>query len=149
MKEPHQEKEVLGFKMKRIVSEVERMANLDVSIHGLTFVQGKVILYLCENGGHCTQSEIEDYTETSHQASSGLLGRMEQKELVRCAFDGEDKRVKNVYITPKGESMYDTLVDVRHEYDSRLEHMLSENEKAVLYEMLDRVYNHLNDLDAE
>ncbi len=140
-----EEQEVLGFKMKRIVDEVERMANQAVAPSGLTFAQGRIILYICEHGGKCSQSDIETVLDTSHQAVSGILSRMKEKGLLDYAFDGTDRRVKNVYMTEKGEALYDGLVGVRHEYDRRMEHVLAPEERRKLFEMLDRVFEHLHD----
>ena len=140
-----EEQEVLGFKMKRITDEVERMANQSVAPHGLTFPQGRIVLYICEHGGKCAQGDIETLLDTSHQAASGILSRMKEKGLLDYAFDGSDRRVKNVYVTPKGEGLYEMLVGVRHEFDHRMEHMLAPEERAKLFEMLDRVFEHLHD----
>ncbi|MBQ1415601.1 MAG: MarR family transcriptional regulator [Lachnospiraceae bacterium] len=140
-----EEQEVLGFKMRRVVDEVERMANQAVAPQGLTFAQGRIILYICEHEGKCSQSEIENILDTSHQAVSGILSRMKDKGLLDYAFDGTDRRVKNVYMTPKGEGLYDGLVAVRHEYDRRMEHVLSPEERVKLFELLDRVFEHLHD----
>ena len=118
--ERREEQEVLGFKMKRIVEEVERMANQTVAPQGLTFAQGRIILYVCEHGGKCSQSEIETVLATSHQAVSGILSRMKEKGLIDYAFDGSDSRVKNIYMTGKGEELYDGIVDVRHDYEQRM-----------------------------
>ena len=81
----------------------------------------------------------------AHQAVSGILSRMKDKGLIDYAFDGTDRRVKNVYMTPKGEGLYDGLVAVRHEYDRRMEHVLSPEERVKLFELLDRVFEHLHD----
>ena len=140
-----EEQEVLGFKMKRITDEVERMANQSVAPHGLTFPQGRILLYICEHGGKCSQGDIEMILDVSHQAASGILNRMREKGLLDYAFDGNDRRVKNVYITEKGEGLYDMLVSVRHEYDRRMEHVLAPEERTELFELLDRVFEHLHD----
>ncbi len=136
-------KDQLGFKLKRICDEVERSANQESAALGLTFVQGRTLLYLYEVGGSCGQCDLEHYLGISHPAVGGLLRRMEAKKLLRCAFDARDKRVKNVYITPEGERLYPQVLAIRQGDDEKLTGCLSEEELGELYTLLDRVYNNL------
>lgn len=136
-------KDQLGFKLKRITDEVERSANQEALKLGLTFVQGRILLYLHEAGGVCAQCDLERHLDVSHPAVAGILRRMEVKKLLRCAFDARDKRVKNVYLTPLGEALYPQVLSIRQADDEMLTGCLSDDELAVLYELLDRIYANL------
>lgn len=138
-----QEPQRLGFKLKRICDEVERISNQDVAQFGITFAQGTVLLFLHEKGGSCAQCDVERYLGISHPAVGGILRRMESKKLIRCAFDARDRRVKNVYLTPAGEALYPQVLAIRHDADQRLNHGLSEQQLQELHHLLDLVYDHL------
>ena len=140
---PETQQQKLGYKLKRICDEVERMSNQDVAKLDLTFVQGTILLFLFEKGGTCAQCEVERYLGISHPAVGGILRRMEQKKLIRCAFDAQDKRVKNVYLTPAGKALYPQVVTIRHEADRKLNHVLTEEQSAQLHRLLDLIYDHL------
>lgn len=137
------EEQRLGFKLKRICDEIERISNQEAARLGLTFVQGSVLLFLHEQGGSCGQCDVERYLGISHPAVGGILRRMEAKKLIRCAFDARDRRVKNVYLTREGEELYPQVLAIRQDADRRLNCGLSEEEMARLHSMLDRVYDHL------
>ncbi len=140
-----EERDELGFRLKRICDEIERTANQEAVELGLTFVQGSVLLFLHDMGGNCGQCEVERYLNISHPAVGGILRRMEQKKLISCAFDAKDRRVKNVYLTPAGEALYPKVLAIRHRADWKLHHTLTRQELDSLYDLLDRVYDHLGD----
>ena len=93
----------------------------------------------------CSSDGIPQTTQALYALAELMVSRMKDKGLLDYAFDGTDRRVKNVYMTPKGEGLYDGLVAVRHEYDRRMEHVLSPEERVKLFELLDRVFEHLHD----
>ncbi len=137
------QKDLLGFKLKRICDEVERSAHQEAAGLGLTFVQGRILLYLHEAGGVCAQCDLERYLDVSHPAVGGILRRMEAKKLLRCAFDARDRRIKNVYLTAAGEALYPQVLAIRQRYDEKLTGCLNESELGRLYNMLDAVYANL------
>ena len=133
----------LGFKLKRICDEIERVSNQDAAQLGLTFVQGNVLLFLHEQGGSCGQCDVERYLGVSHPAVGGILRRMEAKNLIRCAFDARDRRVKNVYLTRMGEELAPQVLAIRQKADWQLDCGLNEEQLQHLHGLLDQVYNHL------
>ena len=88
----------LGF----LIHEVSRVitAAYDTSMGplGLTRTQVRVVAYVDQYPG-LTQAELSEYVGTSPMAMTGLLDRMELKDLVKRVDDPSDRRVKRLFLT--------------------------------------------------
>ena len=78
----------------------------DVSMKplGLTRSQWRVVAYVSRTPG-ISQTELAESIECSRMAITSLLDRMESKDLVERRAVAGDRRVRAVFLTPKGESL--------------------------------------------
>ena len=90
-----------------------------------------------------TQHELEKYLGVSHATIKGLVQRLEEKGYVRTAFDAQDGRVKNVYLTEKSDRDKERMRELVEEMDELLLSGLSEQERALLGRMLERIYDNI------
>ncbi|MFD9076418.1 MarR family winged helix-turn-helix transcriptional regulator, partial [Streptomyces lasiicapitis] len=70
---------------------------------------------------------------------TGIIDRLEKRDLVRREPSPGDRRVKNVVLTPEGEHAIDTIRASMH---TTLEGLatLDAEDRATLYALLDRVF---------
>ena len=75
--------------------------------HGLTPQQHQLLLGVAgyAEGGRATVSQLAEFLQERHHAVSELVGRCVKRGLVRKAADAEDRRVVQVSLTSKGESV--------------------------------------------
>lgn len=110
----------------------------------VTAAQGRVLMYLeaC-GGGPVSQRSIEQYLNVSHTTAKGLLQRLEEKGFVRTAFDSEDGRVKNAYVTEKAQMCRESWSQHIDFITSRMMEGISPEESQALLDLLCRVYRNI------
>lgn len=86
---------------KVMTAELEKME--------LTAAQGHVMGYLTHADHTLCPRDVENEFHLSHPTISGILSRLEQKEFLELRPDPEDRRVKRIYILPKGIECRDRM----------------------------------------
>lgn len=132
----------VGYLIKNINDKLKVKADADLKRYNLTFAQSRVFAYLQEKGGQATQKEIEIFLGVSHPTVVGIVSRLEQNGYVTCRQD-EDKRNKNVKLTPKAQSLGMDMEQHMLENEQHLLAPLNEAEAAQLTQLLMQIYNHL------
>lgn len=138
-----QSKFSIPFLMKLITDRASTLFAARVNCP-VTAAQARVVMYLRKQEEHTvTQHELEKYLGVSHATIKGLLQRLEEKGYVRTAFDAQDGRVKNVYLTEKSERDKESMRELVEEMDNLLLKGLSEQEKRELKRMLEKIYDNI------
>lgn len=70
---------------------------------------------------------------------TGIVDRLEKRGLVRREVSPNDRRVKNVVLTPAGEETVDTIRARMHTTHAALD-ALDDADRAILYDLLGRVF---------
>lgn len=99
-----------GFLIKQISEQVDKRINNDMKQHNLTSSQFRAMVLLSHAPADMTQKELETVLKVSHATTSGIVAGLSEKGLVKCAFDGGDKREKFIRITEAGREL---LCDIR------------------------------------
>lgn len=133
----------ISLLIKCINESIEKNINAKLKKYNLTISQVRIIKYVNkrqEQGIKTSQKNIEDYFGISHPTTVGLIKRLESKGFVRCEFDCEDRRVKNIYITEMKEKLKQDMGNFIQEIDLDINKNISEEEqKQVLY-ILEKIY---------
>ena len=134
----------IPFLMKIITYRVSTILTRKLSVELITATQARVLMYLLSRDGQLvTQKDVEHYLGVSHTTTKGLVKRLEDKGMVTTAFDNEDGRVKNIYLTEKSRA---THKEVKAQINIILGSLLkgiSEEEKKTLYNLLHRMYDNI------
>lgn len=135
--------QAISFLMKLIADRVSTLFSLRADMP-VTAAQGRLLMYLeaC-GGGPVSQRSIEQYLNVSHTTAKGLLQRLEEKGFVRTAFDSEDGRVKNAYVTEKAQMCRESLSQHIDFITSRMMEGISPEESQSLLDLLCRVYRNI------
>ncbi len=75
-----------------------------------------------EEWAGCTLSELQEEMHVSAPTVSGVINRLVRDKYVKRSIDKNDRRVKNVILTKKGEKV---LVQFRSNIEKRWAHILS------------------------
>ncbi len=135
----------IGFLLKKIHDGAMRLSNRSLRGVEITDSQFRVLAYLRANQNReVTQKELEQYLQVSHPTIVGILNRLEQKGMIRCAFDGSHKRNKCVYLTPKEEEIYARGEAFRKEFEAILVKDFTKEEEQLLRRLLEKVNENLN-----
>lgn len=126
--------------MKLIVDRAESLFMQSEGACDVTPAQCRVLLYLQSRDGEAVaQRDIERHLGVSHTTVKGLLQRLEEKGLVRTAFDSADGRVKNAYLTEAYRQRHEDASESIQRLESRMLAGLDDAEREQLHKLLERI----------
>ncbi len=134
------------FTMKMVVDRAEVLFNAMAGegVELPTPAQARVLMYLkSRRGGPVAQRELEHYLGVSHTTAKGLVQRLEEKGLVRTAFDSEDGRVKHIYLAEYSNRLHQQLREHSELLEERLLEGLSPAERTELVRLMQHVFRNI------
>lgn len=109
----------------------------------LTAAQGHIMGYLAHVKHTPCPRDIENEFHLSHPTVSGLLSRLEQKDFIELRPDPNDRRVKRIYVLPKGKECHDRMHRVIMDNESRMVEGFSEAEREQFALLLNRAIENM------
>lgn len=138
----------LGFLMHD-VSRLRRTVFDDfVKPLGLTRSQWWVLAYLSRQDG-MIQSDLANVLDLGKAALGGLIDRLEASEFVHRDADTKDRRVKRVFLSPKGAQIVKEMALRSHELSERMLEGLDRPARHMLADLLNRVKGNLRAIKIE
>lgn len=139
-----------GLYIKKISDAMAKRANRSLQAHNLTLSQSLMLMTLADSEKKThSLKELEAHFHVAQSTMAGLVARLERKGMLKTLSDPEDRRVKLVQLTRAGyETSQACLADI-HQDEEALTCRLSDEEKALLMDMLRRVYASLNDAEGK
>lgn len=128
----------LGFRVGRIFRMNACLLERQVASLGLCFGQIPYVLSTAEKGEQ-TQDEIAAQLHVNRAATARTLKNMEDAGLVTREANPENRRQNLVRATDKAQGVANELQDVLNAYNEKLLVGFSDEEKAQLLNLLDRV----------
>lgn len=84
------------------------------------------------------QRELAEVLHCDPSHVTGVVDRLERRHLVERRIDPDDRRVKNVVLTPAGRELRSAL-EARLREDAPVVDRLSEDERRTLHALLSRI----------
>ena len=103
--------------------------------------QKRIIILLRETGG-MTQKELTTRLGVQPGSASEVLNKLEQAGLISRTSSESDRRTTDIRLTPDGEALAKEASAKRAERHEQMFAVLSEEEKAALIALLERVNTH-------
>ena len=129
-----------GWMMKQIHMELEKQANKNLRSHDLTLAQMNVLVTLDESEKKSMSfKELERILHVAQSTTAGMIRRLEQKGFVAGYGDAQDKRIKNVRITPEGEVICRRAEEDMQRAEEQLLSGLTPDERSILRMLLRRI----------
>jgi MarR family transcriptional regulator for hemolysin len=97
------------------------------------------VLLLVRSEQWGAQSRMADAMGITGATLTHHLNALEKRGLVRRWREAENRRVQHVALTPAGETLFARLREVAVRHDRRLRSNLTEQETALLAELLDKL----------
>lgn len=134
------------YLMKNIHDKFEARGNNECQKVGLTLSQFRVLMYLIEHPNKdVTQRELELSFRVSHPTITGILKRMEEKDLISTKIIKDGKQQKLVYMTEHGKEVLSKTHESRDKDDEKLQELFTEEEINNLQDYLLRILSFLED----
>ncbi|MBQ2739386.1 MAG: MarR family transcriptional regulator [Oscillibacter sp.] len=112
---------------------------------GMTPAQTHALLYLGQQGGSAPQTELTEFMRLKAPTVNGILGRMEEKELLLRLTDRQDGRRKLVVLTEKGKSLLEQTRQAFAEAEDVMRRGFTQAEAAQLQGLLERLRQNLKE----
>lgn len=102
-----------------------------LSVYDITPVQYAVLYCLWENNG-TSPKEIAERLKLENSTISGILERMEKKELIKRSISKEDRRFIQVVLTEKGASLKEDVLATVEQVNTEVLSVFSDEERESL-----------------
>lgn len=135
---------MLGFTFKQIHIAFESRCNKNLQQYNLTQSQMDVLVYLKHHeNSTVTQRDLEAGLGLKNPTITGILNRLENKNLITRETNSNDRRSKIIKITDKSKSVIEKTYIHIEELESEIVKGFSDEEKEELAILLDKVLNNL------
>lgn len=129
----------IGMIIKQINDTLEKRTNNELREDGLTLTQsGFLTTLFLSPEKNLTMRELEDEMHVSQPTAFGVVSRLCEKKLVQT-YDDENKRTKHVVLTSAGIEKCTHAQIHMSDAEAKLTKKLSDREKIVLRELLEKV----------
>lgn len=135
----------IGILVKKIHYTFETEINNELKKYDVTKGQFDILRYLDRNQDKkTTQRDLEKFYGISNPTVSGLLNRLETKDLIARSVSTEDARYKYIIQTDKAKAMHKTLRSHLDAKDKQLRQGLSEEEEKELLYLLQKLLSNIS-----
>lgn len=107
------------------------------------------VLRVIHRQGTTAISDIGDAMGVSTPAASQLIERLVQEGLVLRTEDPDDRRVKQIQLTEKGQGVLVDSLHARHTWLKILDEQLSEEEKQIVSQAIEILINRAKNIDLQ
>ena len=104
----------------------------------LTAAQGHIMGFITHRPQPPCPRDVEEAFRLSHPTVSGLLSRLEKKGFIELRPDEKDRRVKRIYVLPKGQELNETMHATILASEAKLTAGFTDEEKEQFAQLLQR-----------
>lgn len=116
--------------------------------HGLSVTQ-IAALFQIRRRGSSTVSDIGDELQVTNPAASQLLERLVQQGLVARSEDPIDRRLKQIALTKRGESVLREGLQAKHKWLEELVNTMQPDEQAQVMAALSLLLEKAHELESQ
>lgn len=127
---------------RRTFSKLQRIAEDDLRKHGTTPSQFSILWNLSVEES-TPMSELSKQSACVNSNITSIVGRMEERGLVKRVQDIKDRRVVRVELTNEGKELYNQTVLPHKQFLKKMLECYSEDELTELNKLLDKVHEHV------
>lgn len=109
----------------------------------LTASQGRIMGFLAHRETPPCSRDIEDAFQMSHPTVSGLLARLEKKGFLEFRPDESDRRIKRIFLLPKGQECLDLMHSTIEQTEARMVQDFTPEEQAQFTDLLTRAIRNM------
>ena len=134
----------VGVLMKKICTFLVADINKVLKEYDITKSQMDVLRYITRQEKEVSQRDIEEFFGITNPTVSGIVKRLEHKELIHRKNSPTDARIKYIYKTKKADELLETLKQIINEKEKQISRGLTGQEIEQLYDVLNRILKNIN-----
>lgn len=130
----------VGYYIKKISNNFENSKRSNCEKYDITSQQTSILLYLFNHSDEkVNQKTLEQYYEISSATISGIITRMEAKNLIARIPNPDDKRDKLITLSVKGEETAKAIKKSILDLEAKIVKGFDDNEIKTLLSFLERM----------
>jgi DNA-binding MarR family transcriptional regulator len=130
----------VGYYIKKISNNFENSKRINCVKYDITSQQTSILLYLFNHlDEKVNQKTLEHYYEISSATISGIITRMEAKNLIVRIPNPDDKRDKLITLSVKGEETANAIKKSILDLEAKIVKGFDDNEIKTLLSFLERM----------
>ncbi|WP_240516519.1 MarR family transcriptional regulator [Brachyspira sp. G79] len=124
----------IGKLIKELHTALDNRFNKFLDKHKLTSSQMDILMFLYHNEQKIVnQRDIENFLGLSNPTIAGTLYRLEKKGFIKRKISSEDKRYKEIYLTPKSKKVKEIVFEDINKNNEMMFHNMSSKEKKLWF----------------
>ncbi|NLT96218.1 MAG: MarR family transcriptional regulator [Clostridia bacterium] len=127
---------------RKTFAKLQRVAEDDLRKYGTTPSQFNILLNLSTEKP-TPMAELSKLSACVNSNITSIIGRMEERGLVKRTQDKKDRRVVRVELTEEGKKLYNRTVLPHKQFLAKMLECYSEAELNELNKLLDKVSSHV------
>lgn len=127
----------MGYRIKLLSQLLSRAFSERLEPFGLTPFHWLVLCCLWIEDGLPTSS-IGDKLQQVGGTLTGVLDRMEERQLIRRERDPKDRRIWRIWLTDAGKELENVLPPIAAELREKILHGISEQDREKMSQLIDR-----------
>lgn len=116
----------------------DQLLNESLAKMGLTSSQGRIIGFIARQTEAPCCRDLEEAFQLSHPSVSGTLSRLEKKGFLESRPDPEDRRLKRLYLLPKGQECHNQIHATIQAIEEQIIRDFSPDEAELFSQLLSR-----------
>ena len=135
----------VGFVVNSTAKAFQKALDIELRKNvGVTISQWRVVVMLIQYPG-LTQKEIADKINVESATLVPVIDKMEKDGLLKRKPDSKDRRVNRIYLTPKADSLWDSMLECAIHIRKASTKDVSESDIATTLETLRKISKNLSD----
>ena len=110
----------------------------ELSAYHLTTSQFEILGYLYGEA-EVEQQQLQQYSGVTPATLTGILDKLEHRDLLRRSLSHDDGRAKMVALTETGTELVGQLIDIFHSFEAKMLQGFSASERALFTDWLQRI----------
>lgn len=138
----------IGKLIKELHTTLDNRFNRFLDKHKLTASQMDILMFLYRNEDKIiNQRDIEGFLGLSNPTIAGTLYRLEKKGFIKRKVSLEDKRYKEIYLTPKSKKLKEVVFEDIKKNNEIMFSNMSVKEKETLVLIIEKLLRNLQNKD--
>ncbi|MBP1736777.1 MAG: hypothetical protein H6Q60_658 [Oscillospiraceae bacterium] len=133
------------MEVKILNTAIERCLNRELAVFNLTYTQAAIIGFLAQHQDQKVfQRDIEQALGLTHPTVSSIVSRLEEKNLIAFVYLKEDRRFKQLSMTPNSVILHRELQNKIDQITGIVFGGISENQQEALSSMFTKMIQNLS-----
>ena len=137
----------LGYNIHVVSHFLQNIYNEKLGEHGLTHAQSRVIYFLAKYGSQ-SQTELQQRLYIRPSSMNGIIDSLLKHGRITKESSAQDKRTKMIALTPSGQNLHASIIQVVRDIEAQLTAGMTNDEKSMAVSLLKRMQDNMRPAES-